>query len=267
MLIQEAPPIRFVASPDGVAIATYEFGEVDHATVIAVHGFASGALLNWHSSGWVRYLTRAGFRVILLDQRGHGASDKPHDPHRYTMQALVADVVAVLDAYRVERTHYVGYSLGARVGWQAALHLPDRIDRAVLGGIPAGDPLTDFRLDEARAFVANRTEGADRLTRTYLTMAEGIPGNDLTALIALVDGMRGGQQPDPAHPPGQPILFATGVEDRIIGGSRSLAAAAPNGSFFEIPGRHHFNAPTSRAFRDAAVAFLTVPDRPTPPAR
>lgn len=257
MLTPEPPPIRFVAAPDGLRIATYEFGAVEHPTVIAVHGFASSALLNWFSSGWVRYLLRAGFHVILLDQRGHGASDKPHDPRLYTIEALVADVVAVLDAYRVELAHYVGYSLGARVGWHAALQLPHRIDRAVLGGIPAGDPLTDFRLDEARAFVADRTEIADRLTRSYLTMAANIPDNDLAALIALVEGMRGGQQPDPANPPRQPVLFATGVEDRIIDGSRSLAAAAPNGSFFDIPGRHHFNAPTSRAFRDAAVAFLT----------
>ncbi|WP_394770391.1 alpha/beta fold hydrolase [Lacisediminihabitans sp.] len=257
MLTPEPPPIRFVASPDGLALASYEFGAAEHPAVIAVHGFASSALLNWFSSGWVRYLLRAGFRVVLLDQRGHGASDKPHDPERYTMQALVADVVAVLDAYEIDRAHYVGYSLGARVGWHAALQLPERIDRAVLGGIPSGDPLTNFRLDEARAFVADRTEIADRLTRTYLTMAESIPGNDLAALIALVEGMRGGQQPDPAHPPAQPILFATGVEDRIIDGSRSLAAAAPHGSFFEIPGRHHFNAPTSRAFRDAAVGYLT----------
>jgi pimeloyl-ACP methyl ester carboxylesterase len=249
--------MRPVMSPDGLTIATYEFGAPEQPTVVAVHGFASGALLNWYSSGWVRYLLRAGFHVILLDQRGHGASDKPHDPALYTMHTLVADVVAVLDAYRIGTAHYVGYSLGARVGWQAALDLPDRIDRAVLGGIPAGDPLTEFRLDQARAFIADGSEITDRLTRTYLTMAAGIPGNDLEALVALVEGMRGGRQPDPSNPPGQPILFATGVEDRIIDGSRSLAASAPKGTFFEIPGRHHFNAPTSRAFRDAAVGFLT----------
>jgi pimeloyl-ACP methyl ester carboxylesterase len=249
--------MRSVVSPDGLAIATYEFGAPEHPTVVAVHGFASGAILNWYLSGWVRYLLRADFHVILLDQRGHGASDKPRDPDFYVMRKLVSDVVAVLDAYRVDTAHYVGYSLGARVGWQAALDLPDRIDRAVLGGIPVGDPLTRFRLDEARAFIADGTEITDAPTRAYLTMAKGVPGNDLEALVALVEGMRGGQQPDPANPPGQPILFATGVEDRIIDGSRSLAASAPRGSFFEIPGRHHFNAPTSRAFRDAAVAFLT----------
>ena len=56
-----------------------------------------------------------------------------------------------------------------------------------------------------------------------------------------------------------PVLFATGTEDPILEASRELSQQAPAGSFFEIPGRHHFNAPISREFRAAGVAFL----RPT----
>ena len=87
-------------------------------------------------------------------------------------------------------------------------------------------------------------------------MAGSIKGNDLPALVSLVEGMRGGPQPDAANAPFQEVLFATGSEDGILEKSRALATAAPNASFFEIPGRNHFNAPTSRAFRDAAVEFL-----------
>ena len=47
-----------------------------------MHGFASSCRDNWVSTGWVRDLTRAGFRVLGVDQLGHGASDKPHDPPR-----------------------------------------------------------------------------------------------------------------------------------------------------------------------------------------
>jgi pimeloyl-ACP methyl ester carboxylesterase len=255
-IAEEASP-RFIMSADGLKIATYEWGAPDAATtVVAVHGFASSASVNWLNTGWVRDLTRAGFRVIALDQRGHGASDKPHDPAAYTMANLVADLLAVMDTYMIDDAEYAGYSLGARVGWQAALDLPDRISRAVLGGIPDGDPLTRFRVDQARAFLADGSDVEDRLTLAYLEMAGGIPGNDLAALVSLVEGMRGGVQPDPANPPSQPLLFATGSEDRIIDASRSLAAATPRGSFFEIPGRNHFNAPTARTFRDAAVEFL-----------
>lgn len=89
-------------------------------------------------------------------------------------------------------------------------------------------------------------------------MAKALPGNDLAALVALVEGMRGGPQPGAANAPGQPLQFATGSEDSILDASRALAAVAPRGSFFEIPGRNHFNAPTSRPFREAAIAFLNA---------
>ncbi|HEU4807728.1 MAG TPA: alpha/beta hydrolase [Homoserinimonas sp.] len=256
MITPPAPPAKGVASVDGVTIATYEFGDPDARPALLVHGFASSGLLNWRNSGWVRDLLRADYRVIAIDQRGHGESDKPHSPDAYTIDLLVADVQQVLDTFMLDEVDYVGYSLGARVGWRSAVSMPGRIRRLVLGGIPDGDPLTRFRVDEARAFIADGTPIGDRLTATYLKMAAGIRGNDLTALVSLVEGMRGGPQPDPANPPTQPALFATGSEDPILAASQSLASAVPLGSFYEIPGRGHFNAPTARGFRDAAVEFL-----------
>jgi len=258
MITPEAPAPVIVMSGDGLKIATYSWGTDDQPTVVLVHGFASSALLNFHASGWVRDLVRSGYRVIAHDQRGHGASDKPHHPSDYTLELLVADLIAVLDTYMIDETQYVGYSLGSRVGWQAAIDLPDRISRVVLGGIPDGDPLTRFRVDEARRFLADGTAVDDRITNAYVTMAGAIAGNDLEALVSLVEGMRGGAQPDPANPPTQPVLFATGSDDGILEKSIRLADATPQGSFFEIPGRHHFNAPVSRQFKDAALAFLAA---------
>lgn len=241
---------------DGVPLATYDAGGPDARVVLALHGFSSSAYANWWATGWVRTLVRAGYRVLAFDQRGHGASGKPLDPGAYSMGALVADVQTVLDTYLVDEVAFVGYSLGARVGWHAALASPHLVTRAVLGGIPDGDPLTRFRVDEARAFVEGGPEVQDPLTRAYLDMAAATRGNELPALIALVEGMRGGEQPDPEHPPQQPALFATGSEDPILPRTRRLAEATPNGELYEIPGRNHFNAPTSRRFRDRALAFL-----------
>ena len=258
MITPAAPSPRVVISADNVKIATYEFGDPDAPTVVAVHGFASSALVNFHATGWIRDLLRAGFHVIAIDQRGHGASDKPQDPRSYTMELLVGDVLQVLDTFMLDEVDYVGYSLGARVGWQAATEMPSRITRAVLGGIPDGDPLTRFRVDQARQFLDDGTVVEDRLTAGYLKMAGGITGNNLGALVSLVEGMKGGPQPHAANAPSQQVLFATGSEDGILAASRSLAEATPNGSFFEIPGRNHFNAPTARAFRDAALEFLGV---------
>jgi len=250
------PPPRMVYSLDGVRIATYDFGDPAGPAVLAVHGFASSALANWHATGWTRDLTRAGYRVLGIDQRGHGASDKPRSPSAYTMDVLVDDVLRVLDAYLLDEVAYVGYSLGARVGWHAAGEHPDRISRTVLGGIPDGDPLRRFKVGEARRHLESGDEVGDRLTGAYLTMARRVPGNDLPALVALVEGMRGSPQPGPRNAPPQPLLFATGSEDPILEASRALAGVAPQGGFVEIPGRNHFNAPTSRAFREAAIAFL-----------
>lgn len=243
-------------SPDGVAIATYEWGDPDAPTVVAVHGFASSAVANWHLTGWTRELTRAGLHLIALDQRGHGASEKPRHARDYSMDILVGDLLNVVDTYLIDEFALLGYSLGARVGWHAALELPERLTRAVLGGIPDGDPLTRFEIDEARAFISGGARSADRLTMTYLDMAAGMPGNDLVALVCLVDGMRGGAQPDPGHPPQQPVLFATGSDDPILDASRRLAAAAPRGEFLEIPDRNHFSAPTSKVFRERGTRFL-----------
>ncbi len=256
-------------SADGLQIATYDFGVPaglgdDAPVVLAGHGFASSAMANWQATGWVRELTRAGCRVIALDQRGHGASAKPHDPAAYSMEALVSDVSIVIDTYLIDELAFVGYSLGARVGWHSALELAHRMTRIVLGGIPDGDPLTRFRLDQARAFLEGGPPVADPLTAAYLKMAGTLRGNDLTALVALVEGMRGGAQPDPSNPPQQLVLFATGSDDRILAKSRALAAATPNGEFYEIPRRNHFNAPVSREFRHRALSFLGGRGSPAP---
>ena len=257
MALTEMPDPQFVMSVEGHRIATYTWGDEGADPVLCVHGFSSSCRDNWVDTGWVRDLTRQGFRVIGVDQRGHGASDKPHDPRAYTMSALLSDLEIVLDTYLVDEARYVGYSLGARVGWQLAVDASLRVSRAVLGGIPDGTPLGRLDLGQARAFVEDGAPITDPVTRNYVTLSERVAGNDLRSLIALAEGMRlGDADPDPAHPPRQPILFATGSEDAILERSRQLAAVTPHGSFVEIPGRHHFNTPGSRDFRRAALEFL-----------
>ncbi|WP_308798873.1 alpha/beta fold hydrolase [Agromyces silvae] len=260
--ITAMPSPQYVMTAEGRRIATYVWDpdardDDDAPTVLCVHGFASSCRDNWVSTGWVRDLTRAGFRVLGVDQLGHGASDKPHESSEYTMDALVQDLVTVLDTYLLDAVRYSGYSLGARVGWQLAVQAPERVERAVLGGIPDGRPLARLQIEQARAYAESGTPIDHRVTQNYVTLAERVPGNEILALVALAEGMRlGDADPDPVHPPAQPVLFATGSEDAILEQSRALAAATPAGHFFEVPGRHHFNSPGSRAYRQAALAFL-----------
>lgn len=73
-------------------------------------------------------------RRIFADHRGHGRSDKPHDPAEYSLRLQVADVVAVLDATGVERVHFIGSSWGARLGFALGEHAPERVASLILGG-------------------------------------------------------------------------------------------------------------------------------------
>lgn len=256
--LTEIPVPQYVIVGDTTRLATYTWGDPEAEPVLCVHGFGSSTRDNWVNTGWVRDLLRAGFRVIAVDQRGHGASEKPHDPAAYLMATLVADLVAVLDTYLVDQARYLGYSLGGRVGWQLAVDAPEHVERAVLGGIPDGTPLARLKVDQARAFLDRGEPVQDAVTQKYVSLAERVPGNDLRALVAIAEGMRLGQSdPDPASPPQQPVLIATGTDDPIFEQSRGLAALTPHGEFAEIPKRHHVNAPGARAFREAGIAFLT----------
>ena len=254
------PDPQLVYAADGTRLATYTWGDADAPVVVLVHGFASNVRDNWVLTGWVRELTRAGYRVIGIDLRGHGRSDKPHESAAYAIRMLATYVETVMDTYLVEEAYYLGYSLGARVGWEVVRDLPHKIDRAVLGGVPDGIPLDRLDVDQVRAYVENGEPVTDRTTQNYIALTERVPGNDLRALIGLAEGMRLTRtvDPDPARAPERPILFATGAEDAVISGSRQLAEAAPHGTFFEIPGRHHFNAPMSREFKRAALEFFAA---------
>ena len=146
------------------------------------------------------------------------------------MEALVGDLLIVLETYLLDSVLYAGYSLGGRVGWQLLVDAPDRVSRGVLGGIPDGRPLARLDIEQARAFAEQGTPIEDRVTQNYVTLAERVPGNDLRVLVALAEGMRlGDADPDPARPPQQPVLFATGSDDAILEPSRRLASAAPRG--------------------------------------
>jgi len=80
---------EFVTAPDGVRIAYDIAGE--GAPIVLVHGFGASRVQNWRAPGWYETLTGAGYRVIALDCRGHGESDKPHDSAFYGESTMASD--------------------------------------------------------------------------------------------------------------------------------------------------------------------------------
>ncbi|MBF4463534.1 MULTISPECIES: alpha/beta fold hydrolase [unclassified Rathayibacter] len=249
------PPPLLVVADDGTHLATYSVGEEDAPTVLAVHGFASNAVLNWETAGWLRTLSRAGYRVVALDQRGHGASEKPHRPDAYGVDAMVADIVRVIESYDLIAPHYLGYSLGARLGWVLGLEHPELVATLSLGGLSVGEALRHFDADAARARVAGGGEIDDSFTRAFIGMAEGVRGNDLAALVAVADGVRGGTHPETGRHPAVPTLLVTGDADPIASGGARLAEEA-GARFVSVPGRDHTSTVPARAFKDAVLEFL-----------
>jgi pimeloyl-ACP methyl ester carboxylesterase len=99
---------------------------------VLIHGFSSTLDANWSNPGIIDKLSK-DFRVIALDCRGHGKSDKPHDAASYGVN-MIEDVTRLLDHLAIRKAHIVGYSMGGAItGKFIAMH-PDRVISAVFGG-------------------------------------------------------------------------------------------------------------------------------------
>jgi pimeloyl-ACP methyl ester carboxylesterase len=155
--------------------------------LVLLHGF-SLSLRDWYEAGYVAALEDE-YRLVLVDARGHGASDKPHKPDAYRAALRAADVVAVLDDLGIERAHIFGYSMGAVTGFALAAHAPDRCRSLVLGGAAPGaydPPRPDPVIELLRQ---GTTAWADALEQAFGPRAtpalrERLLGVDAAALIA-----------------------------------------------------------------------------------
>ncbi len=123
------------ANNDGLDIHYEVTG--DGPAVVLLHGFPDSGRLWRHQ---VPALADAGFRVIVPDMRGYGASAKPTDVEAYNIVHLVADVGAVLADAGAPRSHVVDHDWGAAVAWALASLAPDLVDR--LAVLSVGHPST-----------------------------------------------------------------------------------------------------------------------------
>ena len=103
--------------------------------ILLIHGFASNISMNWISPGWADVLTKAGYRVIAYDNRGHGHSAKLYDLEQYGAPLMAEDARRLLDHLQIKRAHVMGYSMGARIAAFLAIARPERVARIVFGGL------------------------------------------------------------------------------------------------------------------------------------
>ncbi|MCZ6837169.1 MAG: alpha/beta fold hydrolase [Planctomycetota bacterium] len=117
---------------EGVRIRFIDVGPRDGEPVLLIHGGFSNLDSQWIRSGVIDALDEA-YRVIALDLRGHGLSDKPHDPEMYG-NAMVLDVVRLLNHLEIEKAHIVGYSMGGAITYRLVADHP----RLVISAMPCG---------------------------------------------------------------------------------------------------------------------------------
>lgn len=208
--------------------------------LVLQHGFF------WSIEGWFRVgyvdALKSNYRLILIDARGHGRSDKPHTSDAYSLSLHVGDIVAVLDALDISKTHYWGFSMGGWFGFGMAKYAPERIESLIIGGAaPYGRKLP----------AANRPDGTDPeafidafmtragLDRSAFTSAEDAEflDNDFQALAACMQDRPSLEDVLPTI--SKPCLLYVGENDGILPKVEACSEHIPNGSLVTFPGINH----------------------------
>jgi pimeloyl-ACP methyl ester carboxylesterase len=241
---------------DGIELAFLDVGKGE--PVVLVHGLAATAAVNWVNPGWVATLTKAGRRVIALDNRGHGASGKLYDPAAYHNATMAEDVRALFDHLELGAADVMGYSMGARIIAFLALVHPGRLRKVVFGGL--GSRLIDglgFPESIAEALEApSLADVRDAQGRMFRAFAEQTK-SDLKALAACIRGSRQTLSREQVAAIRVPVLVAVGRKDTIAGSAQELAALLPFGQALDIiPGRGHMLAVGDKTFKEGVLAFI-----------
>ncbi len=243
----QADSVHYFTSFDGAKIAYQVNGKGE--AVLLVHGFLNTGE-NWKRSDLYNDLLSSGYKVILLDQRGNGRSDKPHTPEAYANDAEAKDIIGLMKSLGIKKYNVVGYSRGSIITARL-LVLDNHVKRAVLGGIGTGftDPewprrkmfyraLMGDSVPELQAMVRNvKANGLDQLALAYQQKEQPSTSKEQLAKVK------------------QPVLALCGDQDSDQQQARELATIFKNGSFGATPGDHG-GAVRTKEFSQQVLAFL-----------
>jgi pimeloyl-ACP methyl ester carboxylesterase len=256
------------SSFDGIEIAYQEWGSGAEGTsatglppVVLHHGFIADANLNWVGPGVVEALVRAGRRVLALDARGHGASEKPHDPGYYGEDKMAADLRRLFDLSGAPQVDLVGYSMGGMVSLLTASQ-DRRVRRLVVGGVGAGvverEGLSSPAAARGTIAAALRAPDAASIQNPiavrFRALADYV-GTDREALAACAEASF-----TSTIPFGQitvPTLVLVGDADPIATRPEVLAAAIPHAELRLITG-DHLSAVSNPAFAAGIVEVVGI---------
>jgi 3-oxoadipate enol-lactonase len=215
---------------------------------------------------------RGRFRVLRYDQRGHGGTDAPAS--RYTFDLLIDDVVALLDALTIERTHFAGLSMGGATALGLAERHAGRVDRVIVCDSGCASTPASAQQWEER-IVAAQKGGMEPLVES--TVARWFPAETVAANPPHLDKVRAMIRATPvngfigcaaalanhdfasaAGTVTRPVLFLVGEKDGATPAAmRKLNAALPGSAFAELPGAGHIsNLDDPAGFNRAIGDFL-----------
>lgn len=247
-------------SSDGLQIAYQQWGVPSTARpVVLHHGFVADANANWVATGVVDALVAAGRHVIAPDARGHGASEKPHDPARYGEQRMAEDLAGLIAVLELESIDLVGYSMGAVVALLLASSM-GLVRRLVIGGVGSGvvecGGVDRRAVSNDSIIEALSAEDPSTLTApgaaSFRMLADAL-GADRRALRAQAIAVHRGEIP--LERITAPTLLLTGAEDPLAVRPEVLLAAIPDARHQMLDG-NHIEALGDPRFAESIVSFL-----------
>jgi pimeloyl-ACP methyl ester carboxylesterase len=261
---------------NGVKIHYLEEGKGE--PVVLIHGFTADIQKNWRTGfgmspekhpDIVAELAKK-YRVIAIDNRGHGTSAKPHDPKQYGAE-MAEDVIRLLDHLHIKRAHVVGYSMGGIITAKLLVTHPDRLITATLGGHSGirDDSRTEFydqlasSLEQGKGFgpliVALTPPGRPQPPpeQVQLISAMLTKTNDTLALAAAVRGFPGlAISAEKLKTNKVPTLALIGEMDPLKKGVDELKGTMTSLKIVVIPGADHVTAVSNPAFLKGLTDFL-----------
>jgi 3-oxoadipate enol-lactonase len=250
--IQEWPGFRRLTVQGPAGPLSIRLGhEAGADTVLFNHSILTGSAV-WHRQA--TWLAAAGWRVICLDSRGHGAS--PASPAPYRMDDLVADNIAVLDALGVAKAHYVGVSQGGMTGFGLGIRHPDRIASLLICAARADAPqpfaaawddrialVRHSGIDALAGPTAERWFGADFLTNEPAIAADLLACIRQTSpegFVGCAQAIQGLNYLGGVPTLAMPVSLVIGSRDELLlEPTRELAKILPHAIYVEIDGAGH----------------------------
>ncbi len=227
---------HYFQTSDGIRIHYLEEGQ--GVPVVLIHGYTGTADGNWFANGIAASLAKTN-RVIALDCRGHGLSDKPHEEKRYVPPRLERDVIELLDHLHLQRAHVHGYSMGGDIVTEILARDQDRVITASYGG--SGVEEVDR---QQIALVPADSSGVDPREAAAEKQLEALPNQDVVALSALkrAYGTRWGRAEIDLGAVHVPVLAIVGEFDEPNRRLTRMKRELRDFHYVILPGRSHLTA-------------------------